>query len=47
MYKNKVGIAFPKLVILNYEVVDNYEKEERLAIQSENDYTLNSDVLPF
>jgi hypothetical protein len=47
MYKNKVGIAFPKLVILNYEVVDNYEKEEREAIQNENNYTLNTDELPF
>jgi hypothetical protein len=33
MYKNKVGISFPKFVIMNYEIVDNYEKEEREAIK--------------
>jgi hypothetical protein len=46
MYKN-VGIAFPKLVIMNYEIIDDYEKEEREAIQNENNYTLNNNELPF
>ena len=42
MYKNKQGLAFPKLVILSYEV----EKQQD-EIANEQDYKLDDTSLPF
>lgn len=42
MYKNKQGLAFPKLVILSYEV----EKQQD-EIANEQDYKLDDTPLPF
>lgn len=49
MYNNKQGLAFPKLVIMEYEIegqkVD--EQIEREGIMNEQDYDINNDILPF
>lgn len=54
MYKTKQGLAKPKLVILNYEVISQteYELQERQAIMNENEYEItdssyDSSILPF
>lgn len=48
MYKNKQGLAFPKLVILSYELEGQKPDEqiEREGIMYEQDYNPSSD-LPF
>jgi hypothetical protein len=45
-YKRENGLPAFSIFVNEFEI-DNYEKEERLAIQSENDYTLNNAELPF
>ena len=49
MYKNKQGLSFPKLVIMEYEIegqkVD--EQIEREGIQNEQHYDTFESVLPF
>ena len=49
MYKNKQGLAFPKLVIMSYEVEGQKTDEqiEREGIMNEQDYSINNDFLPF
>ena len=49
MYKNKQGLAFPKLVIMEYEIEGQKtdEKIEREGIMNEQDYDINKDILPF
>lgn len=47
MYKNNVGLAFPKLVIMSYTLdqEETYIDEERVAIQEADN--ISSDDLPF
>ena len=45
-YKTKDGLPKIKLVVMDFES-DNYEQEEREAIQNESNYNLNDDDLPF
>lgn len=50
LFKNKHGLAFPKLVIMDYDIQSDkeYEQIERDGIQNEQDYEDNSlDSLPF
>ena len=49
MYKNKQGLAFPKLIIMEYEIEGQKtdEKIEREGIMNEQDYDINKDILPF
>ena len=50
MYKNKQGLAFPKLVIMEYEIEGQKTDEqiEREGIMNEQDYSEGfSDSLPF
>jgi hypothetical protein len=45
-YEDKNNLSHIKFVVMEFKI-DNCEKEEREAIQNENDYTLNIDDLPF
>ena len=49
MYKNKQGVAFPKLVIMEYEVEGQKTDEqiEREGIQNEQYYDTFESDLPF
>jgi hypothetical protein len=49
MYKNKQGLAFPKLVIMEYEIEGQKTDEqiEREGIMNEQNYSINNDDLPF
>lgn len=49
MYKNKQGLPFPKLVIMEYETEGQKTDEqiEREGIMNEQDYDINNDILPF
>lgn len=49
MYKNKQGLSFPKLVIMEYEIEGQKTDEqiEREGIMNEQDYSINNDILPF
>ena len=49
MYKNKQGLAFPTIVIMEYEIEGQKADEqiEREGIMNEQDYNINNDDLPF
>lgn len=49
MFKNKQGLAFPKLIIMEYEIEGQKTDEqiEREGIMNEQDYSINDDILPF
>ena len=49
MYKNKQGLAFPKLVIMEYEIEGQKTDEqiEREGIQNEQYYDTSELNLPF
>ena len=49
MYKNKQVLAFPKLVIMEYEIEGQKTDEqiEREGIMNQQDYRINNDILPF
>ena len=49
MYKNKQGLAFLKLVIMEYEIEGQKTNEqiEREGIMNEQDYSINNDILSF
>lgn len=42
LFKNKQGLAFPKLVILLYEIENKEEK-----VIDEYEYDIHDDILPF
>ena len=49
LFKNKQGLAFPKLVIMEYEIEGQktYEQIEREGIQNEQYYDTSELNLPF
>ena len=49
LFKNKQGLAFPKVGIMGYEIEGQKTDEqiEREGIMNEQDYIINNDVLPF
>lgn len=46
-YTDKNNLTKVKLVIMDYELQDDYVAEEREAIQNENSYSDNDSTLPF
>lgn len=46
-YRNKKDELVVKLIVMEYELQDDYVAEEREAIQNEQSYNVSSDELPF
>ena len=48
-YTTKDGLPKIKIVVMEYELDEEYKtiQEERKAIQNEQEYQLNNDMLPF